>query len=216
MPKIKYKLEDGTSVKGATTIKGAQLGWGKQPLLYWANKQGLEGKTLNEARDTATVPGTIAHMLIENYLLDEIKSDITKFSDEDISKAQTSFQNFIKWTETFQFKKIDVEPHLVSEIFGYGGTPDVIGKVQDQTCIIDWKTGKVYEDLFLQLAAYKQLAEENGYGKIKGFHVLRIPRDEEIPSFHHSYWESMPDEAWLAFRCCIKLMKCEKTLKDLL
>jgi hypothetical protein len=68
MPTISYRLQDGTRVKGCTTIKGQNVGWGKDPLMYWANKMGREGKTMNEARNTATRPGTLAHLLIEYYL----------------------------------------------------------------------------------------------------------------------------------------------------
>ena len=34
-------------------------------LLHWANTQGLEGKTLDEAREEVTTPGSIVHARIE-------------------------------------------------------------------------------------------------------------------------------------------------------
>jgi len=216
MPRINYKNKSGQRLQGATTIKSQNVGWGKSPLMYWANKQGLDGKTLQESYNTATIPGTIAHYFVECHLKQVEPVMSLEWSNEDIEKAQTAFKNFLTWTEQFKFKPLLIEPHLVSEYHQYGGTPDVIGEALGRLCIIDWKTGKIYEDIFLQLAAYQVLAEENNCGAIQGFHVLRIPKNEDIPSFHHSYWETLPDEAWQAFECALNLAKHEKILKQLL
>lgn len=213
MPTIKYKLKNGKPVRGATTIKGQNVGWGKSPLMYWANKQGREGKTLQEAYNTATVPGTIAHMMVELYLKGMEIEHNPEWSDEDFGKAKTAFDNFKVWTDQFEFQPVEVEPNWVSEVYEYGGTPDVIGLAKKKICIIDWKTGKIYEDIFLQLAAYENLANEQGY-EIEGFHVLRIPKNEDVPSFHHSHWASLPAEAWDAFQAALRLNHCEKVLKE--
>jgi len=215
MPTIKYKDKNGNRVQGATTIKSQNVGWGKGALMYWANKQGLDGKTLQESYDTATIPGTIAHYLIECFLKEEEPKYESNWSESDIKKAEAAYNNFTEWAKQFKFKPLKVEPNWVSDLYGYGGTPDVIAEVLGKICIVDWKTGRIYEDIFLQLAAYEQLATEHGYD-IKGFHVLRIPRNEDIPSFHHSFWESLPKEAWEAFGCALSLSFYEKILKKLL
>ena len=67
MPTIAYKNKAGDRVPSQSTIK-SQIGWSTRPLMYWANQQGLEGKSLKEAQDTATVSGTIAHLLIESFI----------------------------------------------------------------------------------------------------------------------------------------------------
>jgi len=233
MPIIKYENRKGERLQGITTIRGQQLGWGKQPLMIWANKQGLNGKTLNEARDIATVPGTIAHLMIELYLAGFIKGlknqsilinpqiareKLENYSNEDIDKAFIAFKNFYEWTKQFKFKPIEVEPHLIGEKYQLGGTPDVIGKVLGKPSIIDWKTGKIHEDVFLQLAFYKIVWEENHPEMpiTGGFHVLRIPKDEDIPSFHHSHWAKLPKEATEAIEACLTLKKCQEVLKKLL
>lgn len=221
MPTIPYKNKDGKRLKGATTIKGQNVGWGKNPLMWWANNQGLQGKTLQESYDTATIPGTIAHYLVECHLKED-KPDLSQYEKDDIRKAMSAYNNFLEWTKQFKFRPLAVEPNLISELYQFGGTPDVFGFVMDKLCLIDWKTGKIYEDIFLQLAAYEQLWLENrrkfldGPVGIEGFHVLRMPRHEETPSFHHSYWEFLPLEAWEAFECALKLSRYEKVLKGLL
>ena len=217
MPRIKYENKDGEHLQGITTLKSQQLGWGKQALLVWANKQGLEGKTLNEARDTATVPGTMVHLMIEAQLKKEFL-DLSQYAQDDFLRANSSFENFLIWCKQFKFKPIAVEPRLVSEKYQLGGTPDVIAEVMGELSIIDWKSGRTYEDLFLQLQAYKLFWEENNPSQpiTGGFHVLRIPRDEDIPSFHHSHWAILPPEATEAIEATLTLRRCQKVLKKLL
>lgn len=219
-PRIVYQNHNGERLQGITTIKSQQLGWGKQPLMIWANKVGLKGQTLNEARDTATIPGTIAHLLIENHLKPEIlkPEHLQQFEQHDIDRAMTAFVNFLTWTDQFKFKPIEIEPHLVSEKYQIGGTPDVVAEVMGQRAIVDWKTGKIYEDVFLQLAFYQIVWEENNPDLpiTGGFHVLRIPKDEDVPSFHHSHWGRLPQEATEAIKAILTLKRCEGVLKKLL
>lgn len=217
MPRIIYKNAKGELLKGATTV-AKQVGWGSGGLMFWANKQGLEGRTLQESYDTATVPGTIAHYLIECFLKDEIPIMLSEWKEEDCKKASAAFANFLKWAEQFKFKPLHVEPNLISEKYQYGGTPDVVAEVLGESAIVDWKTGKTYESTFLQLAAYGQLVREN-YPDLTldgGFHLLRIPKSEKVPSFHHSHWGALPAEAWETFEMCLRLGKTEKILKGYL
>jgi len=217
VPRINYRLKDGTPARGATTI-AKQVGWGQGGLMWWANKQGLEGRTLQESYDTATIPGTIAHYLIECFLKNEEPKMSLEWSDEDIAKAQVAFANFEKWAKQFKFEPIHVEPNLISDKWDYGGTPDVVAKVLGDPAIVDWKTGRTYESTFLQLAAYGQLVREN-YPDLPldgGFHLLRIPKSEDVPAFHHSHWGVLPPEAWEAFEYCLRLGKIEKILKGYL
>ena len=217
MPTIPYKNKDGKRIPGATTIPGQNVGWGKDALIYWANAGGLEGKDLNELRDSATVSGTVAHLMIECDLL-VTTPNLTPYKQEDIDKAEVAYLAYLDWRKQFSFEPLAVEPHLVSEKYQYGLTPDVIGYVKDKLSLIDWKTGRIYENTFLQLAAYKQGWEENNPDKPieGGFHVLRIPKNEETPSFHHSYWAVLPPEAWECFECALKLHENKKALKKLL
>jgi hypothetical protein len=223
MPTIIYKNKEGKRLQGATTIMSQNVGWGKEGLLYWANQQGLEGRTLQESRDTATVPGTLAHAMIEGDLRGEDWREIVglsfECSTEDISKAETAYLNYLDWRKQFDFEPLYIEKNLVSEKWQYGGCPDIIGKVRGKWAIVDWKTGKTYENLFAQLVAYRELAYENDLIPFVcpvEFHCLRIPKNEDTPSFHHSYWGSLPQEAWDVFESALKLAKAKDVLKKLL
>ena len=216
MPSVNYRLKDGSPVKGATTIIKQNIGWGGTPLQFWSNKVGREGKTLQEAWDTATIPGTIAHYLIECHLKEQ-EPDLSQYDPEDIKKGEQAFNNFLQWQKNWDMIPLHVEPNLVSERYKYGGTPDLLALIRGKVALPDWKTGKTYEILFCQLAAYAQLVVENDLcGEVKEFHCLRIPKNEDIPSFHHSYWERLPKEAWESFECALKLSRNEKKLKELL
>ena len=59
MPPVIYKDHRGNRLPSVTSIIGRFKESGG--LLYWANQQGLEGKTLDQARAEVTTPGTLAH-----------------------------------------------------------------------------------------------------------------------------------------------------------
>jgi hypothetical protein len=215
MPTIPYKTKSGKRVKGVTTIISQNLAWGKEPLLHWANKQGLEGKTLAEARDTATVSGTIAHYLIECHLKNKTP-ELLGYAQEDIGKAETAFLNFLEWWDNWKPEIVAIEPNLVDDILGFGGTPDLLCNIKGRLQIVDWKSGKIYESSLIQLAAYSILCEYNGYGTVLGFHILRIPKNEEIPSFTHRYWGALGKDAYLAFEYLRQLDGMQKRLKEII
>ncbi len=217
MPTIPYKNKAGKRLRGATTHIGQNVGWGKDGLIFWANEQGREGFTLDESRNTATIPGTIAHLLIECDLKGTIP-DLNKYTIEQVEKARVSYYEYLRWRDNYKVIPVAIEPNLICEEYQYGATPDLIAQTTNGIALIDWKTGKTYSTLFLQLESYRFAWEENNPDKkiTGGYHCLRIPRNEETPSFHHSYWESIPQIAWEAFNCSLILSKAEKELKKLL
>ena len=66
MPPVIYKDHRGNRLPSVTTIIGRFKESGG--LLYWANQQGLEGKTLDQARAEVTTPGTLAHKAVEDHI----------------------------------------------------------------------------------------------------------------------------------------------------
>ena len=223
----KKRIRRNYGCKGNTTIISNNIGWGGMPLQFWANKMGREeGLTMREAWDLATVPGSIVHAMIEGHLTGQNWAVLVdfEFSDVDIGLAENSFLNWLKWCEQFEFEALEVEPQLVCEVdvngkkYKYGTTPDVIGWVMGKLAAIDWKSGKIYENTFLQLAGIQYAWEFNHPDKplLGGFHIVRIPRNDETLSFHHSHWEVLPAEAWEAFLIAIRLDEIEPILKKYL
>jgi hypothetical protein len=66
VPPVIYKDHRGNRLPSVTTIIGRFKESGG--LLYWANQQGLEGKTLDQARAEVTTPGTLAHKAVEDHI----------------------------------------------------------------------------------------------------------------------------------------------------
>ena len=212
MPTIPYKLKDGTKVTGTTTIISQNLGWNKQALMYWANQVGQQGKSHRDVAGKEADAGTCGHALIDAHIKKK-QIDTSIYPTEVLSKGETCFLNFLEWEKILNLRVEATEINLVSEQYHYGGTPDCIGYVSDKLAIIDWKTGSgVYEDMLLQLPAYKQLWEENYPDKplLGGYHLLRIGKEDA--SFHHHHWDALP-EGWEAFLHCLALHGLQKTLK---
>lgn len=215
MPRNIYKDKNGTRLQGATTIIGNNVAWGKGGLMWWANDQGLKGRTMREAKTDATEPGTIAHMLIDDYLNGR-ETDLTLYDQKHIDAAMGSFRSCKTWAGTNGFKPIATEINLVSEVHGFGGGLDIVAEVNGGLCLGDFKTGRVYASALLQLAAYDILWKEKYPDKpVSGYFLLRIPINVEVPVFQYSYYEELPKEAWRSFEMALELSKCEKVLNKL-
>lgn len=66
------------------------------------------------------------------------------------------------WLNEAKVRPLEVEAYLINETLGYGGTCDLIAEIDGEIWLLDWKTsksvawasGKVYDEMRLQLAAY--------------------------------------------------------------
>lgn len=214
-PKGGYHLKDGSRVPGVTTIIGRFKDSGG--LLYWAFEQGQaaqrgEIKNLYDKRDEAADAGTLAHAMVEAYI-DGLP--LPPLPDNDIGKqAKQGFENYLHWAEDNRIKVIKQEIELISEVYLFGGCPDALGiDSREQLCILDWKTSNaVYQDYLIQIAAYRQLWEENNPDKpiTGGYHLLRFSK--EHADFAHHYWSEL-QEAWEQFKLFRNAYEIDKHLK---
>jgi hypothetical protein len=211
MPTTRYVNSRGETVPGVTTVIGKNLGWNKGALLYWANQEGLAGRSHRDTAQRAADAGTVGHYLIECDIMG-VEPDCSGFDPSILSSGETAYLNFLEWKETFRFRPIASEVHLVSEKHQFGATPDLIAEVNGKVCLVDWKTGNgVYPDHKIQLAAYRVAWEENNPDMpITGFHLLRIAKNDA--SFAHYYWHSLP-EAWEVFKHLLAIHDLYKALK---
>lgn len=168
----RYELEDGTRVPGATTVLSILA---KPALIPWANRLGLQGIDVGKYVDELADAGTCAHYLIECHL-GGIEADLAPFSDEQVGLARNSLSKFFEWEEQNKPEVVASELPLVSEKYGYGGTIDLIAVIRNRLEVVDFKTAKgLYPEHAHQLAAYVELARENGY-PVKRARILRIGR----------------------------------------
>lgn len=222
-PKSGYHLKDGTRVPGTTTIIGRWKDSGG--LIMWAYKQGREHEALaqrvrhKELPEATKVPsrlyevveeaadiGTEAHGLVEAHINGD---DLPAASPT----AMDAFNAYLSWEAQSKLEIVEQEMQLVSEEYRFGGTPDAIGRIGNELCLVDWKTSNsVYSDYLIQLAAYKHLWEENHPDRplTGGFHLCRFAK--EHGDFAHHYYPNL-DEAWRAFELMRELYDIDAQLK---
>lgn len=216
-PKAGYFLKDGTRVPGTTTVIGRFKDSGG--LLQWAFKQGKAGKShLYEEAEKAADIGTAAHAMVE-AIINDANADVKKIAsdllpNEDMRfKALSSFGAYQAWAKNFGVQILEQELGLVSEKYAYGGTLDAVGIIGNQLVLLDWKTSNsVYADYLVQLAAYKNLWEENHPDRpiTGGFHLLRFAK--EHGDFAHHYFPNL-DNAWRQFILFREAYEIDRELK---
>ena len=204
-PRRGYYAADSVRVPAVTTITSRFKESGG--LIHWANTMGLEGKTLDEAREPATSIGSVVHGMVEAYLHGEPVAEPTTL------EAINGYQSFVEWWEAGAFTVEHTELPIVSETYRFGGTLDTILRdSKGRLCIGDWKTSNaVYEDYLWQIAAYGLLFEEWSGEKLEGgFHLARFSKDNA--DFEHRHYFELDDAArlFLMFRECYDLDKLVK------
>lgn len=216
-PKSGYRTKDNKKVPGVTTIIGRFKDSGA--LLWWAFSQGQasergEINSLYDKRDEASDAGTLAHSMVEAYINFSEMPDLLEHSNEVADLAQQGFENYKEWSENNKMKILYQEVDLVSEVYKFGGALDAIGQnAKGELCLVDWKTSNgCYPDYLIQLAAYKQLWQENNPDQpiTGGFHLCRFSKDNA--DFTHHYWSEL-DDAWEQFKLFLKAYEIDKRLK---
>ena len=203
----KYCLKDGTAVPGVTTILNILA---KPALVKWANNLGLQGIDSSKYTDDKANIGTLAHLMIADYLRGE-KTDTSEYSKSQIDQAENSVLSFFEWEKQHDLKAILVEEPMVSEHFRFGGTIDCLAELDGKLTLIDFKTSKdIYEEMLIQLAAYTQLLNVNGH-VIDNARILRIGRDED-EGFEERQVNNMA-KRWEVFTHCLAIYNLQKELR---
>lgn len=218
-PAAGYRNAAGERIPGTTTIIGRFKDSGG--LLHWAYKQGQasergEISSLYDKRDEAAESGTLAHAMVEariNGLDPFTVEDRDDASDEVIKQAEQAYNSYLNWESLTKVKIVEQEIQLVSEEYQFGGCPDAIGEMRGELCLLDWKTSNgIYQDYLIQLAAYKQLWDENNPQRpiTGGFHLCRFAKSHG--DFSHHYWPEL-DDAWEQFKLFRRAYDLDKSLK---
>lgn len=212
-PKTGYRLADGTRVPGVTTIIGRFKDAGG--LIHWAWDCGMNGIDYQKLRDSAADAGTLAHSFVEKHI--QGKTDTQIFAglngDETTERARAAYLSYRTWERQTKLEIVAQEMSLVSEEFRFGGTPDAIGKIGDELCLLDWKSSNaVYRDMLVQVAAYKYLWESHHPDQLLtgGFHICRFAKTHG--DFAHYHFPNL-DEAWEQFLLFRRAYEIDKQLK---
>lgn len=187
-----YKI-DGKDYYRVTTTLGIIA---KHGLRKWIGNVGHAKAT--KILETRQAIGTHVHKLIELNLKGE-PVNLGSYEQE----IQDGLLEFEKFKVAAKLKPKLLEVNLWSNKYGYAGTPDYIGKYatpieylafeiinhkrvkapkfpKGAIVIGDWKTGKdVYQEYWLQIAAYAQALKELTGIRVEGAFIARI-RDGKI------------------------------------
>lgn len=203
----RYRLKDGTIVPGVTSCL---IYKDPGPLMFWANKLGLEGKDFRDERDKATDTGHQVHAWIEADIHGE-PVDIP----EDVPGA-AAFGAFRDWRESVRLEIIATEVPLVSELHRYGGCYDALARVNGRVVLLDWKAANgIYPEYVAQLAAYRQLIRENTKDRSQAPDsacLLRV--EKKFGSFHYHFFPSEAlDLGWERFSAAKWMYEVDAKLK---
>jgi len=201
---IRYTLQDGTPAPGVTTVLGVI---NKPALVKWANNLGLQGIDSSKYVDEKAAIGTLAHRMIADYLRNE-ETDTSEYSKVQIDQAENAVLSFFKWEETHHITPILIEEPLVSEQFHFGGTIDCLGQINDNLCLLDFKTSKgIFPEMMIQVTAYRQLLVEHGH-KVDQTTILRIGRTDD-EGFEERLVNEL-DKRWQIFLHCLEIYRLQK------
>ena len=209
----KYYNTTGDVVPSVTTVISNNLGWNKQMLIAWSKKMALnEGRDSDEVKDQAAALGTITHYLIECKIKNTIP-DISQYKKEDLIIARNGYLGFCDW-EAFwkpaEYKHNEVS--LVSNQYNYGGTIDIIASKDNKLHILDIKTSNhIHPEMVIQLAAYKQMFEENFNDKIDSCCIIKLSKDKQQYNFFPMTDEQV-SAGWDVFKSLLEVQKHKNVL----
>lgn len=156
-----YYAADGIQIPGVTTITGMRK---VEQLTGWAFKVAREYPELTspyQLKDDIAQIGKAAHAIVTAHIRGE-QPDVSDFTPNEVKAAQPSFEKFLRWSEHHKVEILESgDKPFISELYRYGGTPDLYGRVDGKLTVLDFKTGKaIYDEYFYQTAAYAAAIEE--------------------------------------------------------
>lgn len=218
----RYRDNDGNVVPSVTTIIGNNLGWNKNILIAWAKKTAAAGLDPDQIKQEAADTGTLAHKMIEEYIIDncphitlddEDRVNMKEYTEEQIEKAKNGLDAFVAWTEQakpdFTDERTQTEIGMVSNMLKFGGTIDFLVVMDGKLCLLDFKTSNgVYVDHRIQLSAYHWMVKEN-LGHDVPAHLLQISKEDA--GFHHYFFPDLSKE-WEVFLHLLELNRLKSSI----
>lgn len=127
---------------------------------------------MKKRRKELTDWGNKIHETVESILLGRMpKID---------SEICPSIDAFLEWMKNHQIDIKGIEQRVISKEHAYSGTLDVIAKIDNKFGVLDIKTSKnIWDNHFIQTAAYLEAYNENKKEKAETQWVLRIDQYQE-------------------------------------
>ena len=146
----------------------------EEPQFYfWSNSLGLQGKQYMEVMNDICNFGLRTHKGIELFIKGEQVPDETPWS---------SFNGFLKWwniiNENNNIIVLGQEQQMIGKY--YGGTYDLLLKVNDKVILVDFKTSSsITYKYWIQMSAYKQLLKDTKNIDLDYIILLQLSKYED-------------------------------------
>lgn len=210
MPTQPYKNSSGKRLPGVTTILSGNLGWDTQMLVAWARKVAMAGGDPNVIRDEAADTGTLAHYIVECFVNKTTPDYEKQYSPEQKAKAMNCVQGFKLWKDKYNPEFVVSELSLVNEDYGFGGTIDIISKIDNKLVINDLKTNNyMSQKMVIQVSAYKKLYELHTGESVDWCEIIQLNKDKPEYKLYRFHNEIL-DQGWKAFEMLLQLHKMKK------
>lgn len=166
-----------------------------------------------EKAEKAADWGKIVHKAIQDWIASGIIPQQVEFGDskyEVTADHLAAINHFISWANNKNAKFLFSEKGIYSKEWWVGGIVDIICEIDGKIYVVDIKTSSdIYEENFLQTAAYAKMAVERGLIEhVHGMIILNLKKDgtfKEDTRYH-------VDENIKCFEAALTLYK--RFLKD--
>lgn len=187
-----YMNKNGIYVPRVTDIIGYCSD--QEGIIQWSNSLGFRRLRYRDELDKAAAIGTNTHEAIEMYIKTGIQTP-----------DNIPLQGFIKWfthiKSTNKVEVLKVEEQLIGSSFG--GTCDLLLKVNERTFIVDYKTSnRVRVNHFLQLSAYRALLFELYGMVVDGVLILHL--NKKTPDYEEFVLDFTVDDHYVFIENCYR------------
>lgn len=152
--------------------------------------------------------GSRIHATLESVLRHE-PYELEPADEPAITGART-------WLNQVRPEPIEVESFLINRSLGYGGTLDLVARIDGEVWLLDWKTsktvawpnGNVYDEMRLQLAAYAHaefIARPGDSTEHPMPEITRAGIVHVTDAGTRLYPADITEADWTAFRACLWL-----------
>jgi len=164
--------------------------------------KGISSAHSKVANDAAGI-GSVVHNYIERCIKFKLNGKIKAPSMPSDEQAQKSINAFLDWHKSNNVNWISSEEKVMHPQLKYAGTVDAVAEVNDEFCVIDFKTSsKVYPEHHMQCAAYAKAVELIYDRVVDCTYVLRF---DKKTGKHHVHRSERIGEDFMAFRAAMVL-----------
>lgn len=218
------KSEDWRAYRHAVT--GADLpgksevvdnvGWNRDSLMRWAAWLASKGESYRAVRDEKADTGTLAHLFIEQDLRGAETCSPEGVPPSMFERAHVALAAWRSWWCLFRAQHdvdvLAIELPLVDSEMGFGTTIDAVLRVDGAVLVVDWKTGKLHDEMIVGLAAQRRCWNIHCAEKCLDGLIVRCPVDGS-PAEEVRLPRALLDKGAMAFAAALALHQLRNGIK---